>query len=173
MKNVRVAFEKYTRKQSEITSNYTKINCRLIFDVKMGENFRRKARIVAGGHVTYVPSRITYSSVVSRDSVRILFMIAALNDLKVLGCDIQNAYLTAPTRDKIWTIAGPEFGSKKGCIVMAVQALYGLKLSGAAFQSFLAETLDSLNYRPSYADPDVWMRPAVKPDVYEYWEYIL
>ena len=111
MKNFCVAFKKYDRKKSEIPSNYTKINFHLIFDIKMGGNFRRKARMVAGGHETNVPSRITYSYVVSRDSVRILFMIAALNDLKVLGCDIQNAYLTAPTREKIWTIAGPEFGS--------------------------------------------------------------
>ena len=120
MKNVRVAFDKYDGKQSEIPSNYTKINCHLIFELKMGENFRRRSRMVAVGHVTDVPSRITYSSVVSRDSVRILFMVTALNYLKLLGCDIQNAYLTAPTREKIWTIAGPEFGSEKGSIMMVV-----------------------------------------------------
>ena len=80
----------------------------------MGRKFRRKAKKVAGGHVTDVPYSITYSSVVSRDSVRILFMISELNDLKVLGCDIKNTYLTAPTRDKIWTISVPEFGSEKG-----------------------------------------------------------
>ena len=101
MKNVRVAFEKYDGKQFEIPSNYTNINCHLIFDVKMGEIFRRKARTVAGGHVTDVPSIITYSYVVSRDSVRLLFMIAALNNLKVLSCDIQNEYLTAPTQEKV------------------------------------------------------------------------
>ena len=94
--------------------------------------------MVAGGYVTDVPSSITYSSVVLRDSVRILFMIAALNDLKVLSCDIQNAYLTDPTQEKIWTISGPEFGYEKVCIMVVVQALYGLKSSGAEFQSFLA-----------------------------------
>ena len=99
----------------------------------MGENFRRKERMVAGGHVNDVSSSITYSSVVSRDSVRTIFMIAALNDLKVLSCDIKNAYLTATTREKIWTIARPEFGSEKGSIMMVVRALYGLKSSGAAF----------------------------------------
>ena len=98
--------------------------------------------MVAGGHVTNVPSSITYSSVVSRDSVRILFIIASLNNLKVLSCDIQYAYLTALTWEKIWTIAGPDFGSEKGRIVMVVRALYGLKSSGAEFWSFLAETLD-------------------------------
>ena len=33
--------------------------------------------------------------------------------------------------------------------------------------------LDSLNYCPSYAEPDFCMRPSVKPDGYQYWEYIL
>ena len=39
------------------------INCHLIFDVKM-EDFRRKARLVAGGHMTETPKCMTYSSVV-------------------------------------------------------------------------------------------------------------
>ena len=90
--------------------------------------------MVDGGHVTDVPSSITHYYVLSRDSVRTIFMIAALNDLKVLSCDIKNAYLTDTTREKIWTIARPEFGSEKGSIMMAVRALYGLKLSGKAFR---------------------------------------
>ena len=67
MNNDGVAFEKHDRNQSEIPSNYTKINCNLIFDVKIGENFCQKSKTVAGGHVTDVPSSITYSSVVLRD----------------------------------------------------------------------------------------------------------
>ena len=54
----------------------------------MGENFRRKTGMVAGGHMTASTSSITYSSVVSRDSVRISLTIAALNVLSILGCDI-------------------------------------------------------------------------------------
>jgi hypothetical protein len=119
----------------------------LIFDVKMGENFRRKARFVAGGHTTEVPDYlITYSSVVSRDSVRIALTIAALNGLKVMACDIQNAYLTADCREKIWTVAGPEFGSEAGTIFIVKKALYGLKSAGAAFRSLLADTLMDMGY---------------------------
>ena len=173
MRDVRIAFEVFEGSENDIPHGYQKINCHLIFDIKMGENFRRKARMVAGGHVTNVPHNITYSSVVSRDSVRIALTIAALNNLKVLGCDIQNAYLTAPTREKVWTVAGTEFGSEKGKIMIIVRALYGLKSSGAAFRSFLAETLDGLGYKPSYADPDVWMRPAIKENGFQYWEYML
>ena len=74
---------------------YTKSSGHLVFDVKLGENFRRKARYVADGHKTRIPSSVTYSTVVARDSVRICLTIAALNDLDILSADIENAYLTA------------------------------------------------------------------------------
>ena len=52
-------------------------------------------------------------------------------------------------------------------------ALYGLKSSGAAFRSKLAGVLDDLGYRPSYADPDVWLKVATKPDGFKYYEMVL
>ncbi len=72
--------------------------------------------------------------------VQIALTIAALNDLQVLACNIQNAHLTADCREKIWTRAGAEFGSKAGTISLAKKALYGLKSAGAAFCALLAET---------------------------------
>ncbi len=145
----------------------------MTFDVKMGENFRRKARFVADGHKTKTPAAMCYSSVVSRDSVRIALTIAALNDLDILACDMQNAYLTADCREKVWIMAGPEFGPEAGKNMLVKKALHGLKSSGAAFRAHLAETLDAMGHRPTYADPDVWLRPAVKPDGFECYEYIL
>jgi hypothetical protein len=94
MKNVPIAFEEFEGDVSAIPPGYQEIRCHMIFDIKMGENFRRKARMVADGHRTKTPAALTYSSVVSRDSVRIALTIAALNDLSVLACNIQNAYLT-------------------------------------------------------------------------------
>ena len=52
-------------------------------------------------------------------------------------------------------------------------ALYGLKSSGAAFCSLLAETLHELNYVPSKANPNVYLGPAVRPNGFEYYEYVL
>ena len=69
MKNVRPAFEPWEKDMSQIPPGCQQIKCHMIFDVKMGENFRRKARFVAGGHTTETLSTLTYSSVVSRDSV--------------------------------------------------------------------------------------------------------
>ena len=65
----------------------------------------------------------TYSTVVSCDSVRIILMIAALNGLEISSCGIQNAYFTAPCREKIYFIAGPEFGSRQGKIIAIVDLL--------------------------------------------------
>ena len=42
-----------------------KITGHFVFDVKLGENFRRKARYCADGHKTKAPKAMTYSSVVS------------------------------------------------------------------------------------------------------------
>jgi hypothetical protein len=90
-----------------------------------------------------------------------------------MACDIQNAYLTADCREKIWTVAGPEFGSEAGTIFLVRKALYGLKSAGAAFRSLLADTLSDTGYKPTKADPDVWIRPAVKSDGFEYYEMVL
>ena len=110
---------------------------------------------------------------VSHDSVRIAFTIAALNGLKVLGYDIQNAYLTASPRENVWTIEGAKFGSENGKTMLIVRSLYGLKSSGAAFRVFIAETFDDIGYRASYADPDVWTIPAIKDNEFRYWELVL
>jgi len=107
---------------------YQRITGNLNFDIKLGENFRRKARFVADGHKTKTPSSSTYSTVVSRDSVRIYLALAALNDLELLSGDIENAYLTAPCREKVWLKAGPEFGGLEGKTLIIQKALYGFPL---------------------------------------------
>ena len=173
MKNVRPAFKVWEKNISQIPPKYQQIKCHMVFDVKMGESFRRKARFVAGDNTTETPSTLTYSSVVSRDSVRIILLVVALNGLNIMAFDIQNAYLMADCREKIWTIAGPEFESGKGTPMIIRKALYGLKSSGAAFQAYLVETLYDISFGSSKADPDVWLRPAVKPNGQTYYKYIL
>jgi hypothetical protein len=133
MKNVRPACEKWEKSEQELPPRFQRIKCHFIFDIKMSENFWRKARLVANGNEIETPAALTYSSVVSRESVRIALLLASLNDLEILACDIQNAYLTANCREKVYVIAGPEFGSEAGSVMIIRKALYGLKSSGAAF----------------------------------------
>ena len=54
----------------------------MVFDIKI-EDFRHKAKLATGGHMMKTPGTIMYASVVSRGRVRIVLMIAALNDLEL------------------------------------------------------------------------------------------
>jgi len=81
LKNVMPAFERWEGKEGELPPGFQRIKCHFIFDGKMGEDFRRKARLVANGNETETPAALTYSSVVLRDSVRIALLIASLNEL--------------------------------------------------------------------------------------------
>ena len=76
--------------------------------------------------------------------------------------DIENAYITAPCTEKIWTVLGPEFGSA-GKSAIVVRALYGLKSAGASFCNHPADCMMHLGFTPCLADPDLWMRPEVRP----------
>lgn len=120
------------------------------------------------------PSYNTYSSVVSRESVRIGFLIAALNDLELMSGDISNAYLNATTKEKIWFRAGTEFGNQKGQRVKIVKALYGLPGSGNAWRAALADVLrNHMGFTSSLADPDVWYKAETKANGDTYYSYIL
>ena len=99
MKNLQPAFEVSEKRKEDIPIGYQQIKCHMIFDVKLGENFRHKEILLGRGHTKTAPACITYSSVVSSDSVRIDLTIAALNELYILACDIQNAYLMAVCRE--------------------------------------------------------------------------
>lgn len=169
MKAVGIAFD-FKDEGASKPVGFTEIKCHLVFDIKM--DFTRKARFVAGGHMTEAPSTITYASVVSRESVRILFMLAALNDLNVLSADISNAYLNAPCAEKVCFKAGHEFGDRKGRWVVITRSLYGLRTAGYSFRSHLKASLLAMGFKPCLADPDVYLQPSARDDGTPYYEYV-
>jgi hypothetical protein len=67
----------------------------MFFDAQF--DLRKKARLVAGGHKTKTPKDDTYSGVVELISVRLCFMIAAMNGLKFCAADVGNAILYGDT----------------------------------------------------------------------------
>ena len=124
--------------------------------------------------MTGAPATITYASVVSRETVRLALTVAALNDLEVKVGDVLNAYITAPVKEKVWTVLGPEFGPDAGRRAIIVRALYGLKSAGAAFRAHLASFMRQMGYTSCKADPDLWMKAVTRPDDnVRYYAYIL
>ena len=119
---------------------------------------RRKARLVAGGHLTDTPIDPVYSSVVSLRAIRILTFIAELNDLETWCTDIGNTYLESYTQERIYIVAGKEFGDREGHILIIREALYGLKSSGLRWSERLAACLQELDYFSCKNENDAWMK---------------
>jgi hypothetical protein len=96
--------------------------------------------------------------------VRIALTLDTLNDLDVKMADIDNAYLTSPITEKVWTVLGPEFVDDAGKRALIVRELYGLKSAGTAFRNHLAECMKNLGWNPCHADRDLWMKSETRPD---------
>ena len=158
---------KYDPKSKRITSapqGYQKIKVHLVFAWK--HDGCHKARLVTGGHLTPDPIDSTYSGVVSTRSLRLLIFLAKLNNMKVWGADIGNAYLEATTKEKLYIVAGPEFEELQGPILVIHKALYGLKSSGLRWSQRIHDIMLQLIFRSCKADPCLWLRE--KKDEYGY-----
>jgi len=117
-----------------------------------------KARLVAGGHLTETPIDSAYSSVVSLRGIRLITFIAELNDLEVWATDIGNACLESYTQEKVYIVAGPEFGNRQGHTLVIRKVLCGLKSSGLRWHGRLSAVLRDMGFIPSKAERDIWMR---------------
>ena len=123
---------------------------------------------------TEAPAAMTYSSVVSRESVRLAYLIAALHDLELTSADISNAYLHAPCKEKIWFQAGAECGEHRGKVMIVTRALYGLKSAGASWRSMLSTYIvNEMSSVSTRVDPDVYRQKSVKPNGEPYYELLL
>jgi hypothetical protein len=120
-------------------ADYKKITVCLVFNVK--HDLRHKARLVAGGHLTDPPNDSVYSGVVSLQSLCLVALFAELNGLQLWAPDVGSAYLEALTKEKVYVIAGPEFGVLERHILLIHKALYGLLTSGARWHEHFADRL--------------------------------
>ncbi len=85
--------------EEEIPEGYQKVELRNIFDVK--QDLCRKARTIARGHKVDAFDINRHSSNMEGISARLLMLIADANGYDVHMGDIKNAYLYAPTAEKV------------------------------------------------------------------------
>ena len=81
----------------------------MVFNIET-ENFRWKAWLFVGGHMTAAAETVTQASLVSRETVIIALMIDACNNVNVKSGDILNMCVQVPLTEKVWTMLGPKFG---------------------------------------------------------------
>ena len=85
---------------------------------------------------------LTIMHQLSNLSVQMINLIAMANKLEVICCDVGNACVNSYTQEKVFTIAGPEFGCKwAGKHLIIVKALYGMGTSAERWRSHFAQTL--------------------------------
>lgn len=141
----------------------------IIFDIKL--------RLVAGGNKHKdVPSYATYSSVVSRETVRLGFLLAEMNGLDILEADISNAYLNSPCKEKVHVKVGSElFGRiNEGRYAVIVRALYGQKTAGTSWREHLSATIQTeFKFKPSRGDPGIYLREKRKLNGNRYYDYLI
>ena len=138
-------FGKAVYEKNKITNapeGHQKIRVHFVFDIKHCGKF--KARLVADGHLTKEPMETVYSGVVSIRNLRLAMFLAELNNLELWGADVGNAYLQALTREKLYIVGGPEFEDK------------------------FFDILHDMGFKPSKADPDIWMKSSKDASHYEY-----
>ena len=118
--------------------------------------------------MTTEPNEAVYSSVATLRSLRIVIFLAELIGLNLMQGDMGNAYLESYTQEKVYFVAGPEFGHHAGTTFVIGKALYGLCLSGLRFHEHLSNILQGFDFTWTHVDPDMWMH-----DAGDAWEYIL
>ncbi len=84
----------------------------------------------------------------------------------VWATDLGNAYLEVKTKEILYIIAGPEFRTLDGHILVIYKALYGLRTRGLRWHERFSDCLHQEGFKPCKAEPDIWMRP--NGDVYEF-----
>ena len=99
MKNSCITF-KLLQRHGKLPVGYTEVNFHLVFCFKLDMTI--KYWYVAGSDLTYVPRHMTYSSAMFRYTVRIRFLVAAMNVLNIFSGDIHNAFLEAPAQEKVF-----------------------------------------------------------------------
>jgi len=60
-------------------------------------------------------------------------------------------------QEKVYIIAGPEFGELEGHTLIIFKALYGLRTSGLHWHERFADCLRDMGFYPCKAEPDIWM----------------
>ena len=171
IENLKVAFD-ILEDLAKIPVGYNKASGHLFVDVRM--TLECKSRWVKDGHRTTEPEWSTFAGVVSRESIRIALTYSSLNDLPICACDIQNAYFQAPSSEKHYVVCGPEFGLENvGKHAIIVRALYGGKSTGADYWRHVRSAMEEMGFSSCKADPDVWLRPALKSNGVEYYQHAL
>ena len=74
------------------------------------------------------------------------------------GGETGSNYLEAKTKEKVYIVSGPEFGSLKDHVLVITKVLYGLPTSGLRWNERLSNYLQCMGFQPYKMEPNIWRR---------------
>ena len=84
---------------------------------------------MSDSNLTDIPLSIVCSRLVSLKGIRLVFFLAELNGIESWGTGIGKTYLESKTKEKVYIIAGLEFGSLKDHVLEITKTLHGMRAS--------------------------------------------
>ena len=121
---------------------------------------------MADGPLTEEPMETVYSGVVSLRNLRLAMFLAELNNTEY-GEQMFEMHIFKHLQ-KICIVGGPEFEEIQGHVLVMYKALYGTRSGGACWHDKLFDILHQMDFKPSRADPDMWMKSSKDGSHYEY-----
>lgn len=121
---------------------------------------RYKARLVVKGFMQRygIDYGEVFAPTVRWTTVRLFFSIVAADDLELEQLDVKTAFLHGELEEDIWIAQPPGFeegGTGLACKLH--KAVYGLKQAPRVWHSKLKSVLDKVDYKPSDADPALFI----------------
>ncbi|GLI66230.1 hypothetical protein VaNZ11_009969 [Volvox africanus] len=146
--------------------------CRWVYKVKRaedGEIERYKARLVAKGYEQR--AGIDYGELFAPTSrfasLRMLLAVAAAKAMPIHQLDVSTAFLNGELEEELWMQQPPGYESadpEQACRLL--RSIYGLKQAPRCWYMKLAAELDKLGFKPSVADPALFIKKDEKEIVY-------
>jgi transposase InsO family protein len=121
-----------------------------------------KSRLVAGGNkqVNGKDYDVTFSPVIRRASLNIIFAIVASQDLELHQMDVKTAFLNGHLAEDVYMSQPPGFRDpghpNKICHLR--RSIYGLKQSSRAWNKTMDEFLKQLQFQTSGDDPCLYVK---------------
>uniref|UniRef100_A0A7S4D6I2 Reverse transcriptase Ty1/copia-type domain-containing protein n=1 Tax=Heterosigma akashiwo TaxID=2829 RepID=A0A7S4D6I2_HETAK len=131
---------------------------RWVFSVKSNGDY--KARLVVQGFSQRYGEDYfdTYAGVSRLETMRMCCAISAIEGWHIVVFDINNAFLTAPAKDKIFIWAPAGTGLPKGTVCLLLKSIYGTHQAAHDFQEYFSSKMVKLKALPTKSDPCLYVR---------------